>query len=572
MESQTKVCQNCKQEFVIEPEDFAFYEKMKVPPPTFCWRCRFQRRSAYRNERKAFFNTSLKSGKKVFSLYSKQSNIPVYSDEEWYEDDWDAMQYGRDYDFSKTFFEQFHDIAVSVPHKGSSCEHGNLRSDFVVNSDTAKDSYLVFNTSAMEACAYCNASHRCRECFDSTNMNDCELSYELFLSTKCYRTHFSSQCIDCTNVLFSKNCKGCVDCVNLKNKSHCFFNEQLSKEDYQKSIAELRLNTWSGCMEAKKTAHEFWLKFPIKYIQGVNNLNVLGEYISNSRNIYMGYLVQGADNLRYCQEQMFPGAKDSMDISVWGSPSEICYENAICGYGCFNSKFCVECWPQNVNLEYCMFMENCSDCFASFGLKNKKYCIFNKQYSSDEYKELKKKIIERMDSMPFMDKKGRIYKYGEFFPAEHSPFGYNTSVVSDHFPLAREQVLKEGYNWDDVERTEYETNTDASELPNSINDVKDDIVSKLIACYKCKRAYRIIKAELDFLRQEGLPLPRLCVDCRFADRLSQRNKSQLYHRKCMCDKKHAFHAGHCENEFETSYAPSRPEIVYCEQCYNSEVA
>ncbi len=29
--------------------------------------------------------------------------------------------------------------------------------------------------------------------------------------------------------------------------------------------------------------------------------------------------------------------------------------------------------------------------------------------------------------------------------------------------------------------------------------------------------------------------------------------------------------GRCPNEFETSYAPDRPEIVYCESCYQSEV-
>ena len=105
--SETKVCQNCKQDFVIEPDDFAFYEKMKVPAPTFCWKCRFQRRMSYRNERKAFFNISLKTGKKIFSLYSKQSKIPVYSDDEWREDDWDAMLYGVDYNFSKPFLSSF---------------------------------------------------------------------------------------------------------------------------------------------------------------------------------------------------------------------------------------------------------------------------------------------------------------------------------------------------------------------------------------------------------------------------------------------------------------------------------
>jgi len=33
--SSVQACQNCKQDFVIEPDDFAFYEKMKVPSPRF---------------------------------------------------------------------------------------------------------------------------------------------------------------------------------------------------------------------------------------------------------------------------------------------------------------------------------------------------------------------------------------------------------------------------------------------------------------------------------------------------------------------------------------------------------
>ena len=30
MNSETKTCQNCKQNFIIEPEDFEFYAKIKV--------------------------------------------------------------------------------------------------------------------------------------------------------------------------------------------------------------------------------------------------------------------------------------------------------------------------------------------------------------------------------------------------------------------------------------------------------------------------------------------------------------------------------------------------------------
>ncbi len=565
--SETKVCQNCKQDFVIEPDDFAFYEKMKVPAPTFCWKCRFQRRMSYRNERKAFFNISLKTGKKIFSLYSKQSKIPVYSDDEWREDDWDAMLYGVDYNFSKPFFEQFHELSLTVPHWGTSGDVGNLRSEFIANSDYAKDSYLIFNTSHMENSAYCNASFHCRECFDSTSITECERSYELFWSMNCYRTHFSTQCNDCTNVLFSKNCKGCVDCfgcVNLRNKSHHIFNVPYSKKEYEEKVKLFSLQTWSGCQDVKKKSHEFWLKAPVKYIQGTNNSNVLGEYISHSRNIYMGYLVYEGDNLRYCQNHTVPGSKDSMDISVWGSPNELCYENTTCGYGLSNSKFCVECWPENSNLAYCMFMKNSSDCFGCFGLINKKYCIFNKQYSETVYYELVKKIIEHMNMLPYIDKKGRVYKYGEFFPIEHSPFEYNTSVVNEYFPLTREQASEQGFSWDNVEKTEYEVNINASDLPNSIIDAEDTIISKLIACDKCKKAYRIIKPELEFLRKEELPLPRLCVECRYAERILQRNKFHLFHRQCMKEG--------CTNEFETSYAPDRPEIVYCESCYNSEVA
>ena len=39
MQSETKTCQNCKQDFIIESEDFNFYEKIKVPAPTLCPEC-----------------------------------------------------------------------------------------------------------------------------------------------------------------------------------------------------------------------------------------------------------------------------------------------------------------------------------------------------------------------------------------------------------------------------------------------------------------------------------------------------------------------------------------------------
>ena len=67
----------------------------------------------------------------------------------------------------------------------------------------------------------------------------------------------------------------------------------------------------------------------------------------------------------------------------------------------------------------------------------------------------------------------------------------------------------------------------------------------------------------DYYRQLGIPTPRLCPNCRHYERLKKTNPPKLWHRKCMKDG--------CTTEFETSYTPDRPEIVYCEEHYNAEI-
>ena len=68
-----------------------------------------------------------------------------------------------------------------------------------------------------------------------------------------------------------------------------------------------------------------------------------------------------------------------------------------------------------------------------------------------------------------------------------------------------------------------------------------------------------------------IPIPRRCFHCRHNHRVAHRNPFKLWHRVCMCDKTNHDHGGKCTVEFETSYDPERPEIVYCEKCYQKEV-
>ena len=59
----------------------------------------------------------------------------------------------------------------------------------------------------------------------------------------------------------------------------------------------------------------------------------------------------------------------------------------------------------------------------------------------------------------------------------------------------------------------------------------------------------------------NLPIPHLHPDERHKDRMALRNPRKLWKRTC--DK--------CVKEIETSYAPDRPEKVYCEECYLKEL-
>ena len=77
--------------------------------------------------------------------------------------------------------------------------------------------------------------------------------------------------------------------------------------------------------------------------------------------------------------------------------------------------------------------------------------------------------------------------------------------------------------------------------------------------------------ELELYKRLDVAVPALCPNCRHYARIRQRNPLKLWHRSCMCDKQNHTHKGKCPNEFETSYAPDRPEIVYCEQCYQAEI-
>jgi len=585
MESQTRNCQNCKQDFVIEPDDFAFYEKMKVPPPTFCPTCRIERRLAFRNERKLFRIKDAFTGKDIFSLYPAESGKKATLEEEWFKDNWNALDYGKDYDFLVNFFEQFRKLEKEVPVFAQRVEY-MVNSPYCANATALKNAYLVFNSSYSEDSMYGNAIDYSKNCIDNSHINHSEKCYECFWIQNCYQCYFTIMSVDSRNLYFCRDCLGCNDCfgcANLRNASYCIFNKQYTKEDYIAEIEKMKLNTISGLKKARELAREFWKTQPTKYHQGLKNVNSTGSYVTNCKNVNDSFLIREGENMRYCQYMQVPKSKDCYDVSAWGHNTELSYETCLSGGNAYNMKFCNDCWPNCKGLEYCISMFSSSDCFGCVGMKKAEYCILNKQYTKEEYFVMLEKIKKQMNEMPYVDKKGRIYKYGEFFPIDFIPFGYNNSTIFQYIQLTKEEAEENGYPWIEVPRGKYNITKNTAELPDAIKDVNENILGEVIECENCKNPYKILKDEFNFYKKENIPLPTLCDECRFKRRIEDRLKFKLYDRVCMCEGEkdetgkyknnvNHFHGNNpCGEKFKTGYNPEKGEIIYCEKCYQQEV-
>lgn len=568
--SENKICQNCKQDFTIEPEDFLFYEKIKVPPPTFCPPCRAIRRMTWRNERSLFRRNCDYTKEPIITMFHPDSDVKVYDRDIWWSDKWNPTEYGQDYNFSKPFFTQYKELLSRVPLANlgnTNC----VNSPYVNHSLDLKNCYFVYASFSSEDTFYSIGSVSLKSCMDTYKLQKSEQCYEDVLSDSLYDTHFSYDTDSSLNSLFlinCVNCQDCIGCINLRNKKYCIFNEQYTKEDYLKIKESFDFGSHKNLSQFKDKYKRFILKFPRKYSNIIKSADVTGDNIMNSKNIkncFDAYgKVEDGKYLSHGFEQ-----KDSYDMYGYGAGSSLMYEGVDSGLKASNNLFCV-LNHGSLNTQYTYMCYNSKNLFGCIGIRKGEYCILNKKYSKEEYEELVPKIIKHMSEMPYVDNKGKIYKYGEFFPSEISPFAYNETIAQEYFSKTISEILDRGDIYRKPTDRDYKITIKSEDLVDNIKDTSDSVINETIACpnngreiTQCTFAYRIAKDEFDFLRRHNIALPRYCPNCRHYERLAQRNPMKLWSRKCMKEG--------CENTFETSYASNRPEIVYCERCYQQEV-
>lgn len=568
MEKETKICQNCKKDFTIEPEDFSFYEKINVPPPTFCPACRFQRRLLFWNPIHLYQRPCDLCKKFNISVYPPDAPYTVYCPQCWWSDKWDPKSFGREYDFKRPFFEQLNELWHTVPLIGLSMDLTTVQtSPYNHDAGYLKNSYLLFHASECENCAYGYYLSKGNMLFDCTAMIQCEYGYDSmhsFRTNRCVGSrHQVSSSIECLFCRDTQDSQNCFATASVRNKKYYVWNTPMTKEEYLAEISKYDLGSYTTYKEVQKKAETHWRTQPVKSEYNEFAINCTGPNIFHSKNVKDSIEVQNTEDSRYLFRMFGPAVKDCYDISMWGVNLSLSYDSVVIGENAARVRFSSESGLTIDDIEYAKLSIGGSHHFGCVSMKKGDYMILNKAYSKEEYIALRAKIVKQMDEVPFVDQRGNTYRYGEFFPPEMSPFAYNTTLAQNFFPLQEVEAKEKHFAWRAPEQHEYTTTIKAADLPDHINNTPDTILKETIACDECGRGYRIIDMEFTFLKSMRLPLPRRCPFCRINEKINLWVKNQERNKRT-CAK--------CGQEMESKYRESEESKVYCKKCYQTKVS
>ena len=551
-----KTCRKCSTIFHVTDKDLEFYKKVSpsfwwtkysIPTPTLCPDCRQQRRLSWRNESTLYKRKCDATEKNIISTFHADSPYTVYSQDYWWSDNWNAMDYGKEPDFDRPFFEQFSELLKQVPLINIMNDNNvaSTNCDYSFDCWYSKNCYFVICAWRIEDSMYCNVClSEMKDCIDCnwvmTNAQHCFECIFCKDINNCFYLQNSSSCHKCMLWFNLHGCDLCYGCTNLTNKKYCLFNEQLSEEQYKKEMENRNFK------EDRERFEELKKGIIHKAQYQINSTNCTGDHFMDSKDCV--YTFDGI-RMKDCKYYfIWDAAKDCMDILIsW--ECELGYENVTCDQWYMTRFSIYSC--KDTNALYSQYCFGCKNIFWCIALRNKEYCIFNKQYTKQEYEKLVPKIIEKME---------RDSEWWEFFPSNISPFGYNESMAKDDYPLEERDYH---FHWTDyyTHVAKVEKTIPAHKLPESIKDIPDDILNWAIECEITKKPFRIMEAELNFYRKHSTPIPRRHPDQRYADRLGMRNPRKL--NKDNCDK--------CNKDIKTTYSGDRKETVYCEECYNNSI-
>ena len=336
---------------------------------------------------------------------------------------------------------------------------------------------------------------------------------------------------------------------NLRDKKYYILNQPYSKEEYNEKLKQYNL----GSRKVIRELQEDFKKHIREEAIHRENFNIrsessTGNFLTNCDKCENGFHWENSQN---CYNMVRGGKAKNLIDCVGCFDNELCGGSIGCAYGGYNLKYCSWCTTCR-DSEYLDLCLDCRDCFGCVGLKKKKFCILNKQYTEEDYKKLKTEIVDSMK------KDG---SYGRLFPYNMAYSGYNFTTAQIYFPDTKVNVGKFGALWEDVDDSAV-SGINPENLPDDIKDVDDDITSQALVCPKTGYRFNIAKRELDLYRELDIPLPIYHPDYRTLQRFEQMKVMTTFKYNCAI----------CQKEIQAHYPKDWGyKKVVCISCYQKQI-
>lgn len=280
------------------------------------------------------------------------------------------------------FIQEFQQLLLTQPRynvkhvMAENCDY----SDTAVKS---KNCYYSFGVFYCEDVYYGRYSRKCTDCNGVTFCVGCTLCTECVACLNCYECSYCQNCQNCTNCQFSLDCFGCYDCfgcVGLYQKKYCMFNEQLTKEEYERRLAEFDLSNPTHRVSIQEKVEELRRITPQLNVHHLRAEDCVGENIIESKNCYQSYDISASEDCFYNIEAN--ANKDCCDITV-------CFETES-SYSCVQSPLCYNCnfmfqVDNSADSEFCAYSRRLKNCFGCVYMEDKQYYILNKPYEPEDY-------------------------------------------------------------------------------------------------------------------------------------------------------------------------------------------
>ncbi len=443
------------------------------------------------------------------------------------------IELGREYDTSVSFFKNFSSFFQDTPRVAirqlppvKNSEYAEIagwgiRDCYLSFAVVMESSYILYSFEVKE---------NCHDIYNSVMVWDNSSQvYQSNCILKSQKIFYSRYIYNSSDIYWSSNLIGCHECIfcsNLENASYSIKNKVYTREEYTEKKEEILRNPL--------VFERYYSEVATTWANLVST-NTTWSYATNCKNVVNGYYstnTVNAKNILLFWSQWWN--KNVLNVAMSGSPEFSDIANVI-NSGGWSSVFCSDFVANVTAVYYSSFLEDCSFCIGCIWLKNKSYCILNKQYTKEEWEVLAEKIFASMEA------DGTL---GEFFPASMNPFYFNDTLaylIDDSF--TKEEVEKEWYLWRDepiradipegmevVKNTELEkyqwfgsirhsraggnldsvTSTEWQEHETTETEwyIDPEVMKKVIIDEK-GNYYRIVKMEYDFLMKHALPLPTL---------------------------------------------------------------